>query len=103
MTRDGEPGAPLDSRVPRWTEAVARLGLEHVGDRAFRRARAQFSEAELVNLTMAITAIEGWSRLAIAFRAQQRSPATVSSAAPSPISASRPGRSLRSVSPPTRT
>lgn len=56
-----------------WTEAVARLGPEHVGDRTSRRARAQFSEAELVNLTMAITAIDGCNRLAIAFRAPRRS------------------------------
>lgn len=53
-----------------WTEAVTRLGSDHVGDRTFRMAREQFSEAEIVNLTMAIIAINGWNRLAIAFRAE---------------------------------
>jgi alkylhydroperoxidase family enzyme len=31
-------------------------------------ARGQFSEKELVNLTMAIIAINGWNRLAESFR-----------------------------------
>jgi hypothetical protein len=31
-------------------------------------ARQQFTEKELVDLTMAIVAINGWNRLAIAFR-----------------------------------
>jgi alkylhydroperoxidase family enzyme len=30
--------------------------------------RAQFSESELVSLTMAVIAINGWNRLAIPFR-----------------------------------
>lgn len=33
----------------------------------FERARAQFGE-ELVNLTLAAVAINGWNRLSIAFR-----------------------------------
>lgn len=54
-----------------WTEAVTRLGPDRVGDRTFRMAREQFSDPELVNLTMAIIAINGWSRLAIAFGAER--------------------------------
>ncbi len=53
-----------------WTEAVTRLGPEHVDDGTFRLAREQFSQAELVNLTMAVITINGWNRLAIAFRAE---------------------------------
>ena len=53
-----------------WTEAVTRVGEGHVPDDAFAAARAQFSEQELVDLTMAIVAINGWNRLAIAFRAE---------------------------------
>jgi hypothetical protein len=30
--------------------------------------RAEFSEEELMNLTMAVVAINGWNRIAIAFR-----------------------------------
>jgi len=35
----------------------------------FEQVRHQFSDAELVSLTMAIVAINGWNRLAIGFRA----------------------------------
>jgi alkylhydroperoxidase family enzyme len=33
-------------------------------------ARAEFDEAELVHLTMAIVTINGWNRLAIAFQSE---------------------------------
>ena len=56
-----------------WTEAVTLVTEGHVPDAVYETARAQFSEQELVELTMAIVAINGWNRLAIAFR---RPPAT---------------------------
>ncbi len=52
-----------------WTEAVTLVHQGHVPDEVYEEARAQFSEQELVNLTMAVVAINGWNRLAIAFRA----------------------------------
>jgi AhpD family alkylhydroperoxidase len=52
-----------------WTEAVTRVSEEHVPDSVFESVRRHFSEAELVNLTLAIAAINSWNRLAIAFRA----------------------------------
>ena len=52
-----------------WTEAVTEIGKDHVPDEVFERVRRHFSEAELVNLTMAVVAINGWNRAAIAFRA----------------------------------
>ena len=51
-----------------WTEAVTRVSVEHVPDEVYEFARKQFSEKELVDLTLAIVAINGWNRLAIAFR-----------------------------------
>ena len=51
-----------------WTEAVTRLEDKHVPDPVFEAARRFFSEAELVALTMAVVAINGWNRLNIAFR-----------------------------------
>ncbi len=53
-----------------WTEAVTLVAEGHVPDEVFEQARAQFSEKELVDLTLAVTAINGWNRLAIGFRAQ---------------------------------
>jgi AhpD family alkylhydroperoxidase len=51
-----------------WTEAVTLVTNGHVPDAVYEVARAQFSEEELVNLTMAVVAINGANRLNIAFR-----------------------------------
>ena len=52
-----------------WTEAITLISESHASDEDYEAARAQFSEQELVNLTMAIISINGWNRLAISFRA----------------------------------
>jgi len=52
-----------------WTEAVTLVGKDHVPDEVYELARAQFSEKELVDLTLAVIAINSWNRLAITFRA----------------------------------
>jgi len=51
-----------------WAEAVTLVREGHVPDEVFNQAREQFSDEELVNLTMAVVAINGWNRLNIAFR-----------------------------------
>lgn len=52
-----------------WGESVTLVSRDQVPDEVYGRARGQFSEAELVNLTLAVTMINSWNRLAIAFRA----------------------------------
>lgn len=52
-----------------WTEAVTLVSSSGVPDDTYQFARSQFSEKELVDLTMAIVAINGWKRLAVSFRA----------------------------------
>jgi AhpD family alkylhydroperoxidase len=51
-----------------WTEAVTLVGEGHVPADVYAAARERFSEEELVNLTLAVVAINGWNRLNIAFR-----------------------------------
>ena len=51
-----------------WTEAVTRVADGPVSDSVFTLARQHFSEKELVDLTLALVAINGWNRLSIAFR-----------------------------------
>ena len=51
-----------------WTEAVTLIAESQVADDIYDEARKQFSEEELVNLTMALVAINGANRLNIAFR-----------------------------------
>jgi len=50
-----------------WAEAVTALGPEGVSDAAYAAAHAAFEDKELVDLTLAVVAINGWNRLAIAF------------------------------------
>jgi AhpD family alkylhydroperoxidase len=52
-----------------WTEAVTSIAESHGPDRVYDEVRERFTEEELVNLTLAIVAINGWNRLAISFRA----------------------------------
>jgi AhpD family alkylhydroperoxidase len=61
---------PRERAALAWTEAVTRLGEEGVSDEVYDAAREQFDEAELVRLSMAIVAINGWNRLSIAFRSE---------------------------------
>jgi AhpD family alkylhydroperoxidase len=51
-----------------WTEAVTRLGEGPVSDEVYAEVRPHFDDRQLVDLTLAIVAINGWNRLAIAFR-----------------------------------
>ena len=51
-----------------WTESVTRVAEGSVPDAVFALARQHFSEKELVDLTLAIVAINGWNRLSVAFR-----------------------------------
>jgi len=51
-----------------WTEAVTLVTEGHVPDEVYQSARRQFSDAELVNLTLAIGVINTWNRMNIAFR-----------------------------------
>jgi AhpD family alkylhydroperoxidase len=52
-----------------WAEAVTDITADgRVSDAVFEAARAQFSDVELMNLTFAVTSINAWNRLNIAFR-----------------------------------
>src|SRR6185437_4697787 len=60
---------PRERAALTWTEEVTMVSANHVPDEVYRLAREYFEEGELVDLTMAIIAINAWNRLAIAFRA----------------------------------
>ena len=53
-----------------WTEALTLIREGHVEDDVYEAAHKVFSEQELVDLAMVAVAINGWNRLAIAFRAE---------------------------------
>ncbi len=49
-----------------WTEAATNIQEAHAPDSVYVDLREHFSETETVNLTLAITTINAWNRLAIA-------------------------------------
>lgn len=51
-----------------WTEALTLISENDVPDSLYDSVHKHFDEKELVVLTMAIVAINGWNRLAISFR-----------------------------------
>jgi len=51
-----------------WTEALTLVADTHAPDDVYERVREQFNEDELVHLSLAIVAINGWNRLNIAAR-----------------------------------
>src|SRR4051812_22876710 len=53
---------PRERAALAWTEAVTRIE-GGVSDALFEEARTHFSEVELVDLTLAVIAINGWNRI----------------------------------------
>jgi len=51
-----------------FTEAVTRLEHQHVPEDVFEAARAEFSEQELADLTLAVATINVWNRIAITWQ-----------------------------------
>ncbi|MEI2692230.1 MAG: carboxymuconolactone decarboxylase family protein [Anaerolineae bacterium] len=51
-----------------WTEAVTLVAQDEFSDELYAEMRRHFSEKELVDLTLAIVAINGWNRLNVPFR-----------------------------------
>jgi len=53
-----------------YAEACTNLHDGHVPDAVYEQVRAQFSEAEVAQLTFVVAAINAWNRLGIASRAE---------------------------------
>jgi AhpD family alkylhydroperoxidase len=51
-----------------WAEALTLISHAPVSDALYEEARRHFSEKELVDLALALVAINGWNLLSIAFR-----------------------------------
>jgi AhpD family alkylhydroperoxidase len=55
-----------------WAESVTNIQEGHAPDVVYDEVRAHFSEVETVNLTLAITTINAWNRIAISLGAYPR-------------------------------
>lgn len=51
-----------------WVEAVTKITNANVPDKIYEEAREQFSEEELIDLTLAVITINSYNRINIAFR-----------------------------------
>src|SRR5580692_8359120 len=52
-----------------WTEAITLVSETRVPDSVYEEVRKYFNEKEIVDLTLVVTTINAWNRLAIALRA----------------------------------
>lgn len=59
---------PRERAALAWTEALTLISENEVPDSLYESVREHFDEREIVALSMAIVAINGWNRLAIGFR-----------------------------------
>ena len=51
-----------------WTESITRVSETHAPDEDYNAMADQFSEKEMMDITLAICTINSWNRLAIGFR-----------------------------------
>ena len=68
--RESEMYTPRERAALAWTEALTRLPETGAPDEDFAAAKAQFTEEQLVHLTVLIGAINAWNRIAVGFRVQ---------------------------------
>lgn len=59
---------PRERAALAWTEALTRLSETHAPDGDYQLLTSQFSPAECVDLSVAISTINSWNRLAVGFR-----------------------------------
>jgi AhpD family alkylhydroperoxidase len=66
--RDTPFFTPRERAALEWTEALTLVSQTHAPDEAFTTLGTEFGPAEMVNLSLAIGAINTWNRLSIGFR-----------------------------------
>ncbi|WP_460145245.1 carboxymuconolactone decarboxylase family protein [Pseudomonas sp. S2_A02] len=59
---------PRERAALAWTESLTQLSLTHAPDEDYALLSAEFSPKEMVDLTVAISTINSWNRLAVGFR-----------------------------------
>jgi AhpD family alkylhydroperoxidase len=61
---------PRERAALAWAETLTNVSVTHAPDEDFEALKTEFDEAEIVQLTLAITNINAWNRISIGFRAQ---------------------------------
>ena len=73
--RESSLYTPRERAALAWTDTLTLVAEMGVSEEVFEEVRAHFSEAEMVDLTLAVVAINGWNRIAIGFNLQHPAPA----------------------------
>ena len=60
---------PRERAALAWTEALTLISETHAPDDVYEAVKAQFKPKEIVDLTLLISTINAWNRIAIGFRA----------------------------------
>jgi len=60
--------SPRERAALAWCETLTNISVSHAPDLIYNELVKSFSEKEIVELTLAIVAINSWNRLAIGFR-----------------------------------
>jgi len=68
--RESSMYTPRERAALAWTEALTLVAQTHAPDADYEGLKPYFSEEEIVYLTVLITGINAWNRIAIGFRAQ---------------------------------
>lgn len=66
--REGDLFTAREKAALAWAEAVTTLPEHQVPEEVYQTAKNEFSDDELLDLTLAVTAINTWNRFNIAFR-----------------------------------
>ena len=66
--RDAGVYSPRECAALDWTERVTLMAQHHIDDEAFAALQAHFSEREIVLLTVAVSQINAWNRIAAPLR-----------------------------------
>lgn len=66
--RESSLFSPRERAALTWAESLTRIEQTQASDADYAALKVEFSEAEQVNLTFAIGAINVWNRLAVGFR-----------------------------------
>src|SRR5678815_2576023 len=68
--RDTPFFTPRERVALAWTEALTLIAQTHAPDDVYADVREQFTDKEIVELTLLISSINSWNRIAIGFRKQ---------------------------------
>ena len=61
---------PAEQAALRWTEALTLVAQQGVSEADFAAVAAEFSEAQILDLSVLIVTINSWNRIAVAFHFQ---------------------------------